>query len=323
MSNNTILAQFADVFKMPPQEVTEKIDSDFTRYYRRYFAGEPFDGYLNDARAVIAETGWSGAVLDVGCGFGVLDICLRASGAQSVTGTDLVPEKVSGATRLAELMGIQNVEFTLASADKLPFPDAVFDGVLIKDTASHLPANTRCYTEVFRALKPGGSLLIIDDRNSLSPLTRWHTKKVWEISEFGNSEQIARLGLRSNLSELRLRYIREHFPELSDQACRALAVETRGLLNSQIAEFVASRNNGSKPPQQYAQCINPENAMIQERLLNPFRFSNELRAIGFRTKVLPPLGWRAESSLFGSIGRMLWPVSAASTAYFQILAVRP
>jgi ubiquinone/menaquinone biosynthesis C-methylase UbiE len=323
MPNNNILAQFANVFQMPSQEIAEKIAPDFNRYYRRYLAGESFDPYLSNAEAVITETGWDGDVLDVGCGFGVFDICLHASGARSVTGTDLIPEKIIGATRLAELMGIQNVKFTLASAEQLPFSDSVFDGVLIKDTASHLPASTCCYAEVFRVLKPGGSLLIIDDRNSLNPLTRWHTKRIWKISEFGGPEQVARLGLKSSLSELRLQYIREHFPELSDQACRTLAIETRGLLNGQIAEFVAARDSGSKPPQQYAQCINPENAMIQERLLNPFHFSKQLRAIGFETKVLPPLGWRTKSNLFGNLGRMIWPISATSTAYFQILAARP
>jgi ubiquinone/menaquinone biosynthesis C-methylase UbiE len=322
MPDNTILALLENVFRMSPQEVGERIHSDFYRYYSYYFAGEPFDPYVRDAQAVIAETGWEGKILDVGCGFGVFDICLHASGVKSVVGADVVEEKTLGATRLAELLGLHNLKFTVASAERLPFPDAVFDGVLIKDAVSHLPASTCCYSEAFRVLRPGGSLLIIDDRNGLNPLTRWHTKKVWRISEFGDRKQISQIGLKDNLSELRRRYIRDHFSDLSDRDCRKLAVETRGLLNSQIAEFVAARGKGSKPPEQYAQCVNPENAMIQERLSNPFGLSKQLKTIGFETKVLPPPGWRAESSLLPSLGRMLWPISAVSTAYFQILATR-
>lgn len=323
MAEATILAQFADVFRMSPQEVTERIDHDFNRYYGRYFRGEPFDPYLNEAQTVIDETGWSGSILDVGCGFGVFDICLRASGAQSVTGTDVVPEKVSGASHLVVLMGIQNMHFTVATGDQLPFADASFDGVLMKDTASHLPASTRCYAEVLRVLRPGGSLLIIDDRNILNPRTRWRTKKLWRITDFGGPEQTARLGLKCNLSELRLRYIRDHFPELSDQESHALAMEARGLLNRQIPEFIAARKAGSKPPPRLAECINPENGMIQERLLNPFRLAKELRAIGFETKVLPPLDWRSKPSPLRSLGRTLWPIPVVSTAHFQILATRP
>lgn len=323
MSDSAILAQFAEIFRMSSQEVAEKIDPDFKRYFRPYFAGRPFDIYLNDTERVISETKWNGAILDVGCGFGVFDLCLRASGVQSVVGTDVVLEKIQGASRLANLMGIHNVEFMVASAEQLPFSSAVFDGVLLKDTASHLPASTLCYSEAFRVLKPGGSLLIIDDRNSLNPLTRWHTKKLWKVSEFGKAEQVARIGLKCNLSELRLRYIRVHFPELSDQACRSLATETRGLLNSQIRDFIASRDKISKPPRQYAQCINPENGMIQERLLNPFRLSNELKAIGFKTKVLSPSCWHKKAKLLADLGRMLGSISVLLDSHFQILAVRP
>src|ERR1700751_2041340 len=155
MTDSAILSQFANVFRMSPQEVTEKIDVDFNRYFGRYFNGEPFDAYVSHARAVIAETGWTGRVLDVGCGFGVFDICLLASGASSVTGTDVVPEKVTGATRLVELMGIRSVDFRQVTGEHLPFSESEFDGVLMKDTVSHLPANTRCYAEAFRVLRPG------------------------------------------------------------------------------------------------------------------------------------------------------------------------
>jgi ubiquinone/menaquinone biosynthesis C-methylase UbiE len=323
MTDSAILSQFADVFRMSSQEVTEKIDVDFNRYYARYFRGEPFDSYVNSAQAVIAETGWTGRVLDVGCGFGVFDICLHASGVSSVTGMDVIPEKVAGATHLVELMGIRSVDFRKASAEQMPFSDREFDGALIKDAVSHLPASTRCYSEVFRVLRPGGSMLIVDDRNSLAPRNRWRTKKLWELTEAGSAEQLARRGLRTNMTELRLRYIRDHFPELSDEASRKLAVETRGFLNSQIAEFVKARESGSKPPERYAQCVNPESGMIQERLINPFGLTAELRAIGFKTKVLPPLDWRAEPNAVRNVARMLWPISTFATAHFQILATRP
>ena len=45
-------------------------------------------------------------------------------------------------------------------AQQLPFPDDVFDHVLLLDVLEHIPDPERCLAEIFRVLKPGGSFTI-------------------------------------------------------------------------------------------------------------------------------------------------------------------
>ena len=45
-------------------------------------------------------------------------------------------------------------------AQQLPFPDDVFDHVLLLDVLEHIPDPERCLAEIFRVLKPGGTLTI-------------------------------------------------------------------------------------------------------------------------------------------------------------------
>lgn len=103
-------------------------------------------------------------VLDLGCGTGTLAIMAKQTQpAAEVTGLDADPDML----RVARYKSAQlnaPVKFDVGFADKLPYPDASFDRVLSSIMIHHLktPEKIRAAREVYRVLKPGGQLHIID-----------------------------------------------------------------------------------------------------------------------------------------------------------------
>jgi SAM-dependent methyltransferase len=60
------------------------------------------------------------------------------------------------------------VDFVEGDVERLPFPAASFDGVLLSGIVHHLPDPSRCAAEVFRVLRPGGRFVAFDP-NRLNP----------------------------------------------------------------------------------------------------------------------------------------------------------
>src|SRR5436190_16193855 len=103
-----------------------------------------------------------GKVADLGCGSGVFTDLLHRRGYDCV-GLDLSPKLIA--------LGRQKypaVEFLEGDVEKLPFPAASFDGVLLSGIVHHLPDPARCAAEVFRILKPGGRFVAFDP-NRMNP----------------------------------------------------------------------------------------------------------------------------------------------------------
>jgi 2-polyprenyl-6-hydroxyphenyl methylase/3-demethylubiquinone-9 3-methyltransferase len=91
-------------------------------------------------------------VLDLGCGGGFLSNYLAAHG-HVVVGIDTTPENLAVA-RAHALSG--KVDYDLADACALPYPDASFDVVCAMDLIEHVPDPERLIAEVGRVLAPGG-----------------------------------------------------------------------------------------------------------------------------------------------------------------------
>jgi ubiquinone/menaquinone biosynthesis C-methylase UbiE len=104
-----------------------------------------------------------GTILDVGCGGGRTVSKLAAIAPQGkVYGVDYSHESVA-ATKRTNARGIDlgRVEVGHGSVSQLPFPDEMFDLVTAVETHfwwPNLPGDMR---EVFRVLKPGGTLILI------------------------------------------------------------------------------------------------------------------------------------------------------------------
>ena len=103
-------------------------------------------------------------VLDLGCGTGTLAIMAKeAQPSAEVAGLDADPEMLKVAKYKSALMKMP-VQFDLGFTNNLPYPDASFDRVLSSIMIHHLKTPDKWQTarEVFRVLKPGGQLHIID-----------------------------------------------------------------------------------------------------------------------------------------------------------------
>jgi len=104
-------------------------------------------------------------VLEVGCGTGSLSIAAAKGVGETgkVSGIDPAPKMIEIAQHKAGQKGL-DIDFRIGVIEQLPYPDASFEIVLSSLMMHHLPDHLKSVgmAEIFRVLKPGGRLAIVE-----------------------------------------------------------------------------------------------------------------------------------------------------------------
>jgi len=135
-------------------------------------------------------------VLEVGCGTGNISLALAGRGAR-VAGLDVSAPMLAAAKHKARGHGLA-FTWIRSQAGSLPFPEAVFDGVISVLALDFIQDRAGALGEMVRVLRPGGFLVVaLLNRYSLWTLKRvvqaWFKPSLWRGVHFTTSKQLKSL----------------------------------------------------------------------------------------------------------------------------------
>jgi ubiquinone/menaquinone biosynthesis C-methylase UbiE len=103
------------------------------------------------------------AVADMGCGIGEAGVMFALEGAARVAGVDLNGERIESARALAEECGVgERCSFACGPVEETDLQTQSFDLVFSKGVLQYVD-RPRALTEYMRVLKPGGTLILIEN----------------------------------------------------------------------------------------------------------------------------------------------------------------
>jgi SAM-dependent methyltransferase len=114
---------------------------------------------LFDSIQLVGDLPDGSAVLDVPCGGGVALRGLRADQQVRYVAADVSVDMLARARRQASAMGRDDIEFTEADIERLPFGDGEFDLCMCFNGLHCLPDPAAAVREIARCLAHGGRLI--------------------------------------------------------------------------------------------------------------------------------------------------------------------
>ena len=110
----------------------------------------------------LVQPGKDWIALDIATGAGHTAAAFAPHVAR-VVASDLTPEMLEEARKLAASKGFANMETAQADAEKLPFAGGTFNLVTCRIAPHHFPDVAAFVAESWRVLKPGGTFALVDN----------------------------------------------------------------------------------------------------------------------------------------------------------------
>ena len=125
-----------------------------------YLTTEPLFGPYSVWLAKLCKIKKGMHVLDVGCGIGVSTFPLldMIGPKGEIASVDISLHSISQALERAEYLQVPNASFSVCNAEKLDFPDSIFNCVVSSFVINQVNDKPQALSEMIRVLKPGGYL---------------------------------------------------------------------------------------------------------------------------------------------------------------------
>jgi len=163
-------------------------------------------------------------VLDLAGGTGDIAALLlpRVGTAGSVVLGDINAAMLrAGRDRLLDRGFVRNLDYAQLNAEALPFPNASFDAVTIAFGLRNVTDKQRALDEMFRVLKPGGRVLVLE----FSAVQSEWLKPLYEFHSF---QVLPRLGAFIANDAKSYQYLAESIRKHPDQATLKAMMEAAG-----------------------------------------------------------------------------------------------
>jgi len=234
-------------------------------------------------------------ILEVGCGFGWDAVGLAVLGKNEVVATDILPSMIDGTNQClaaAKAKGHDlKVEAMQGDICSLPLPDESFDGIYSSEAIEHVHDLAAMFRRCRDLLKPGGTILIVNDSNRYNSEFRESTFGMWKERDgsWEHAEWLKREIRPVEHAEakpyaaMREAILSEEHSFAKDDLVKVVTA-TAGMTRPEIKQAATTFKESRKlpTPDPFGWCRNPETGEYAERLLDPFELRDMLKDAGFR-----------------------------------------
>ncbi len=156
-------------------ETNEGIQDQLTVEVFDVFARTMRDKGWNNVDAFLRASIREGNVLEVGPGPGYvgLEWLKKAPGAK-LTGLEISEAMIRTAERNAKAYGLEGkANYVQGNGMAMPFADETFDAAFSNGSLHEWEKPVAVFNELWRVLKPGGTVCVADMRRDVNPLLKW------------------------------------------------------------------------------------------------------------------------------------------------------